>query len=66
MEEKEIKITIVDVIFNRKERKDSTQRTQRKLCDLGVFFGNSAVKKQQNMSTFFQDKKIIFRKKLHF
>jgi hypothetical protein len=45
LEEKEIKITIVDVIFNRKERKDSTQRMQRKLCDFGVFFGNSAVKK---------------------
>jgi len=31
LEEKEIKITIVDVIFNRKGRKDSTQRIPSKI-----------------------------------
>ncbi|HQB20379.1 MAG TPA: hypothetical protein PK495_07365 [Bacteroidales bacterium] len=39
MEEKEIKITIVDVIFNRKERKDSTQRAQENSANLAYSLG---------------------------
>jgi len=34
------------ILFNRKERKDSTKNAK-KLCDLSAFFGNSAVKKQK-------------------